>query len=250
MIWAGLEHPKFPDTILLFWTVPKRGWRKVHFYFTATSQGWALCHVHHRCWSKEQLLNVLRKSRNISHGEILKLYTLKEHTAVTGARRDAKERQREGQETVRREREHQVWMQVQNLSRCSELTVDWSLQLVSHRKGINQLQHSNNSSFLLPELLSQSSRFWVPFASPAWLSSSLSSNLVPDSSPCLLVCWCEWVACIHLLTYPSATLCHCCVQSSRHPSRMQNMKQKLELCGGLFVLAVTVVFINKCLLVD
>lgn len=116
--------------------------------------------------------------------------------------------------------------------------------LHSHRKWINQLQHSNNSSSLLPELLSQLSRFRVPFASPAWLSPSLSSRLVPDSipvSPCLLLGVSSLYPSPDLSSSPS--LPHCCAQSSRHPSLTQNMKHKLELCGGLFVLAVTVVLL-------
>lgn len=80
----------------------------------------------------------------------------------------------------------------------------------SHQKWINQLQHSSNSSFLLPGLLSQLSCFRVHCASLALLSSSplaLSSHVVPDSFPCLHIYWSNWVACIYLLTYRSATIC-------------------------------------------
>lgn len=79
----------------------------------------------------------------------------------------------------------------------------------SHKKWINQLQHSSSSSFLLPGLLPQLSRFCVHWASLAFplLFSALSSRLVPDAFLCLHIYWCNWVACIHLLTYRSATIC-------------------------------------------
>lgn len=178
MTWTCLEHPLISSWFSEHCCFDKDRMNKGAFTFYCQLRGLGTVPHDDMYWSKKQLPIESRKSRNISHGEILKLTSSRSiHLPLEQA---------ETHKTKIRARNCEKKRQTQCLDASPESVqmfrtdsgLGYAANFHSHKKQIYQLQHSNNSSFLLPELLSQLSHFPVQWASLALLSSSLLCSLI------------------------------------------------------------------------